>query len=37
VTQDIFKAGTLYLAMGVEGAAALIIGLGALSRQSFER
>lgn len=28
--QDIFKAGTLYLAMGVEGAAALVIGLAAL-------
>ena len=25
-----FKAGTLYLAMGVEGAAALVIGLAAL-------
>jgi uncharacterized membrane protein len=30
VIQDNFKAGTLYLAMGVEGAAALIIGLAAL-------
>jgi uncharacterized membrane protein len=28
--QNIFKAGTLYLAMGVEGAAALIMGLAAL-------
>lgn len=28
--QDIFKEGTLYLAMGVEGAAALVIGLAAL-------
>lgn len=28
--QDIFKAGTLYLAMGVEGAAALVIGLAAI-------
>ena len=28
--QDIFKSGTLYLAMGVEGAAALLIGLAAL-------
>lgn len=27
--QDIFKAGTLYLAMGVEGAAAVVIGLAA--------
>jgi uncharacterized membrane protein len=30
VIQDIFKASTLYLAMGVEGAAALVIGLAAL-------
>jgi uncharacterized membrane protein len=28
--EDIFKAGTLYLAMGVEGAAALVIGFAAL-------
>jgi uncharacterized membrane protein len=28
--QDIFKEGTLYLGMGVEGAAALVIGLAAL-------
>ena len=28
--QDIFKVSTLYLAMGVEGAAALVIGLAAL-------
>jgi uncharacterized membrane protein len=28
--QDIFKAGTLYLAMGVEGAAAFVIGFAAL-------
>ena len=28
--QDIFKAGTLYLAMGVEGTAAFVIGLAAL-------
>lgn len=28
--QDIFKESTLYLAMGVEGAAALVIGLAAL-------
>jgi uncharacterized membrane protein len=30
VIEDIFKAGTLYLAMGVEGAAALVMGLAAL-------
>jgi uncharacterized membrane protein len=30
VIQDIFKAGTLYLAIGVEGAAALVIGFAAL-------
>jgi uncharacterized membrane protein len=30
VIQDIFKTGTLYVAMGVEGAAALVIGLAAL-------
>jgi uncharacterized membrane protein len=30
VIQDIFKAGTLYVAMGVEGAAALVIGLAAV-------
>jgi uncharacterized membrane protein len=30
VIQDIFKAGTLYVAMGVEGAAAWVIGLAAL-------
>jgi uncharacterized membrane protein len=30
VIQDIFEAGTLYVAMGVEGAAALIIGLATL-------
>ena len=28
--QDIFKAATLYLAMGVEGAAALVIGVAAV-------
>ena len=28
--EDIFKGGTLYLAMGVEGAAALVMGLAAL-------
>jgi uncharacterized membrane protein len=30
VIQDVFKAGTLLLAMGVEGAAALVIGLAAV-------
>jgi uncharacterized membrane protein len=30
VIQDLFKASTQYLAIGVEGAAALVIGLAAL-------